>query len=135
MSGCVCVCVCDCDCVYVCVCVCVSHSIRVACACCNRAAVRSTCAGALPDCLIILLSGLGSGTPEEIQAELSIGVGTLVGSTVMLLTVPWALGVYLGRRDLVNGVAKVKKPLLTQGFDMSNTGVTTLDEYENHNWG
>jgi len=84
--------------------------------------------GALPDCLIILLSGLGSGTPEEIQAELSIGVGTLVGSTVMLLTVPWALGVYLGRRDLVNGVAKVKKPLLTQGFDMSNTGVTTLDD-------
>ncbi len=56
--------------------------------------------GALPDCLIILLSGLGSGTKDEIQQQLSVGVGTLVGSTVMLLTFPWAVGVYLGRRDI-----------------------------------
>ena len=50
--------------------------------------------GAIPDCAIILISGLGSGNKEEIQHELSVGVGTLVGSTVMLLTVPWAMGVY-----------------------------------------
>ena len=35
--------------------------------------------GALPDSLIILLSGLGSGTKQEIQGQLSVGVGTLVG--------------------------------------------------------
>ena len=56
--------------------------------------------GAIPDCAIILISGLGKGTQEEIQQELSVGVGTLVGSTIMLLTIPWAVGIYLGRRDL-----------------------------------
>jgi len=56
--------------------------------------------GAIPDCAIILISGMGSGTKSEIQNELSVGVGTLVGSTVMLLTIPWCAGVFLGRRDL-----------------------------------
>jgi hypothetical protein len=48
--------------------------------------------------MIILLSGMGSGPKEEIQAQLSVGVGTLVGSTVMLLTVPWGVAVMLGQR-------------------------------------
>jgi Ca2+/Na+ antiporter len=52
--------------------------------------------GAVPDGAIILFSGLGSG---DVQAQLQVGVGTLAGSTIMLLTVPWALGAYLGRRD------------------------------------
>ena len=55
--------------------------------------------GAIPDCAIILISGLGSGTKEEIQNEITVGVGTLVGSTVMVITIPWAIGVLLGRRD------------------------------------
>lgn len=55
--------------------------------------------GAVPDGAIILVSGLGGGTDEEIQQQLSVGVGTLAGSTVMLLTIPWALGLWYGRRD------------------------------------
>ena len=55
--------------------------------------------GAIPDCAVILISGLSGGTPEQVQNSISVGVGTLVGSTVMLLTVPWGLGVIFGRRD------------------------------------
>lgn len=55
--------------------------------------------GAVPDCAIILISGLGEGTQAEIQEQIAVGVGTLVGSTVMLLTIPWGVGIFLGRRD------------------------------------
>lgn len=54
--------------------------------------------GAVPDSAIILVSGLGD--KAEVQQQLSVGVGTLAGSTIMLLTLPWAAGVFLGRRDL-----------------------------------
>ncbi len=55
--------------------------------------------GAIPDCAVILISGMGEGTREEVQNQLAVGVGTLVGSTIMLLTIPWGLGVFLGRRE------------------------------------
>ena len=54
--------------------------------------------GAVPDGAIILFSGLGS--LETAQETLSVGVGALAGSTIMLLTVPFALSVYGGRVDL-----------------------------------
>lgn len=54
--------------------------------------------GAVPDGAIILFSGLGS--IEEAQETLSVGVGALAGSTIMLLTVPLFLSVYSGRVDL-----------------------------------
>ncbi len=68
--------------------------------------------GAVPDCAIILISGLGPGTKAEIQTQLSVGVGTLVGSTIMLLTVPWGLSIYLGRKtfDEQTGEARESKP-------------------------
>ena len=53
--------------------------------------------GAVPDGAIMLFSGLGD--VEEAQKTLSVGVGALAGSTIMLLTVPWALSVYYGRVD------------------------------------
>lgn len=40
--------------------------------------------GAVPDAAIILVSGLGD--PKQAQAQVSVGLGTLAGSTVMLLT-------------------------------------------------
>ena len=43
--------------------------------------------GAVPDGAIVLFSGLG----DDAQAQLSVGIGALAGSTVMLLTVPWFL--------------------------------------------
>ena len=63
---------------------------------------------------IILFSGLGS--IEDAQETLSVGVGALAGSTIMLLTVPWALSVYGGRVDLLPGSNKpnyMGKPKLT----------------------
>jgi len=53
--------------------------------------------GAVPDGAIILFSGLGS--IEEAQETLSVGVGALVGSTIMLLTIPFFLSILGGRVD------------------------------------
>ena len=65
--------------------------------------------GAVPDGAIVLFSGMG----PDAQEQLSVGVGALAGSTVMLLTIPWFLSVYAGRVDIRNGVAKYSKPKLT----------------------
>lgn len=80
---------------------------------------------------IILFSGLGS--IEDAQETLSVGVGALAGSTIMLLTVPWALSVYGGRVDIQNGKpAYTKRPKLSQYSTTSsmlrNTGVSITDE-------
>ena len=45
--------------------------------------------GAVPDGAIMLFSGLGD--VDEAQNTLSVGVGALAGSTIMLLTVPVCL--------------------------------------------
>jgi hypothetical protein len=50
--------------------------------------------GALPDGAIVLVSGALGPNPQE---QLNIGVGTLAGSTIMLLTIPWAVGLWLAR--------------------------------------
>lgn len=54
--------------------------------------------GAVPDAAIVVASGLGS--IEEAQEQLNVGVGTLAGSTIMLLTVPWAASTFIARCDL-----------------------------------
>lgn len=88
--------------------------------------------GAIPDCAVILISGMGEGTTEEVQNQLSVGVGTLVGSTVMLLTIPWGIGVFLGRRDydeVTDAAAHTpeRKPKHTHTSLWTNC-VTTLPE-------
>ena len=55
--------------------------------------------GAVPDGAIILFS-----KPDA----LSVGVGALAGSTIMLLTIPWCLAMVAGRVDLA--VPKAKDP-------------------------
>jgi len=54
--------------------------------------------GAVPDGTIVLFSGLGS--YEEASEQLGVGVGALAGSTIMLLTIPWALTLLVGRVNL-----------------------------------
>lgn len=83
--------------------------------------------GAVPDGAIILFSGLGS--IEEAQETLSVGVGALAGSTIMLLTIPYALSVFAGRVDIVDGNTNYKgkpkvKPKATLGDDLTHTGIT-----------
>jgi len=51
--------------------------------------------GAVPDGAIMLFSGMGD--IEKAQESLSVGIGALAGSTIMLLTIPWALSVVAGR--------------------------------------
>jgi len=83
--------------------------------------------GAVPDGAIILFSGLGD--LEEAQETLSVGVGALAGSTIMLLTIPFFLSMYAGRVD-INEEGKgtyQKKPKLTPGKpfgdELSGSGV------------
>ena len=52
--------------------------------------------GAVPDGAIMLFSGLG----PDAQNQLSVGVGALAGSTIMLLTIPWGLSIIYGRMPL-----------------------------------
>lgn len=49
--------------------------------------------GAVPDGMMVLCSGLG----DDAQTQISVGVGALAGSTVMLLTLPWFLAINCGR--------------------------------------
>ena len=89
--------------------------------------------GAVPDGAIMLFSGLGD--IEKAQETLSVGVGALAGSTIMLLTVPWALSVYNGRVDFsgpdmlpnYKGNPKLKEGV---GFEESlhTTGVALTPE-------
>lgn len=87
--------------------------------------------GAVPDGAIILFSGLGS--IDDAQETLSVGVGALAGSTIMLLTVPWALSIYGGRVDIRDGKpAYTKKPKLSNYSNIQSmlegTGVAITDE-------
>jgi Ca2+/Na+ antiporter len=81
--------------------------------------------GALPEGAIMLVSGLGD--LDKAQVTLSVGIGTLAGSTIMLLTVPWILCVYAGRVDIVrSSPAYRKKPkLCAEGIkdNLFHTGV------------
>jgi len=52
--------------------------------------------GAVPDGTMVLFSGLG----PDAQTQVSVGVGALAGSTVMLLTFPWFIAIMYGRVPL-----------------------------------
>mmetsp|Transcript_13106 Transcript_13106/g.18843 ORF Transcript_13106/g.18843 Transcript_13106/m.18843 type:complete len:401 (-) Transcript_13106:169-1371(-) len=91
--------------------------------------------GAVPDGAIMLFSGLGD--ISEAQETLSVGVGALAGSTIMLLTVPWGLSIYGGRVDLdANGYPDYRKsPKLTKKSsftqELTKTGVIISDAVSN----
>ena len=70
---------------------------------------------------------------SDAQCEVSTGVGTLAGSTIMLLTIPWAGSLFLGARDRdpETGEAACKengRPKYEDGFQLCSSCVTT---YEN----
>jgi len=64
--------------------------------------------GAVPDGAIVLFSGIG----PDAQEQLTIGIGALAGSTIMLLTAPWFLSVLGGRVNIVDGKASYTSPKL-----------------------
>jgi len=55
--------------------------------------------GALPDATVIFFSVIGA-SGETAQEQLNIGMGTLAGSNIILLTMPWATALFLGRVSL-----------------------------------
>merc|ERR1719444_254514 len=61
--------------------------------------------GAVPDGVMVLFSGLG----PDAQSQVSVGVGALAGSTVMLLTLPWFLAILSGAVPIKDGKAKYGK--------------------------
>ncbi|CBI20223.3 unnamed protein product, partial [Vitis vinifera] len=78
--------------------------------------------GALPDAILILVSGL-SGSTETAQSQVSVGMGLLAGSTVILLTIMWGSCVIVGKCDLQDSVAKDLQD--TKGFSLTGSGVST----------
>ncbi|PON41955.1 Parvalbumin [Parasponia andersonii] len=78
--------------------------------------------GALPDATIILASGL-SGDKETAQSQVSVGMGLLAGSNVMLLTILWGSCLIAGKCDLEYSVAVDQQD--TKGFSLTGSGVST----------
>ncbi|KAI3974311.1 hypothetical protein MKX01_030980, partial [Papaver californicum] len=78
--------------------------------------------GALPDALLILVSGL-FGSTEVAQSQVLVGMGLLAGSTVMLLTVLWGSCVIIGKCDIEDSRAKDSKD--TKGLSLTESGVST----------
>ncbi|CAM6015043.1 unnamed protein product [Sphagnum balticum] len=89
--------------------------------------------GALPDALLILVSGLGANQAEA-QTEVLVGMGLLAGSSVMVLTALWGSCLIFGRCDLVNGVAKDRQLTPANRFSLFGTGVTTDPETKWLSW-
>lgn len=54
----------------------------------------------IPDCLVVIISGSRGGSIKEIQHELQLGLGTLMGSSLCLLTLRYAICNLFGLRDL-----------------------------------
>ncbi|XP_031494779.1 sodium/calcium exchanger NCL2-like [Nymphaea colorata] len=79
--------------------------------------------GALPDALLILVSGL-SGSKETAQDQVLIGMGLLAGSTVMLLTVLWGSCIVVGKSDFSDATAGTDGRG-SKRCDLSGSGVTT----------
>eukprot|EP00601_Ochromonadales_sp_CCMP2298_P006487 CAMPEP_0173202514 /NCGR_PEP_ID=MMETSP1141-20130122/19019_1 /TAXON_ID=483371 /ORGANISM="non described non described, Strain CCMP2298" /LENGTH=235 /DNA_ID=CAMNT_0014127895 /DNA_START=90 /DNA_END=794 /DNA_ORIENTATION=- len=80
--------------------------------------------GAVPDGCMVLFSGLG----PDAQSQLDVGIGTLAGSTIMLLTLPWFLSIVGGRVNIdpFSLLPDYRSPKLTpqDNWDLFSTGVS-----------
>ncbi|KAL4204664.1 hypothetical protein AMTRI_Chr01g111010 [Amborella trichopoda] len=79
--------------------------------------------GALPDAILILVSGL-SGSTETAQKQVLIGMGLLSGSTVMLLTLLWGSCIVLGKCDISERSTAIDQQD-TKRFSLIGSGITT----------
>lgn len=79
--------------------------------------------GALPDSLLILVSGL-SGSTTTAQSQVLIGMGLLAGSTVMLLTALWGACTIVGKCDLSTQNVAIDGQD-TKRFSLFGSGITT----------
>ena len=54
----------------------------------------------------------GMGTKENVEAQMGVGIGTLCGCTVFVITIPWFLSIYVGRVNIEGGVPRTQIPKL-----------------------
>lgn len=66
--------------------------------------------------LFSLVSGL-SGSKETAQSQVSVGMGLLAGSTVLLLTIIWGTCVIVGKCDIEGSIAIDSQD--TRGFSLT----------------
>ncbi|KAM1493616.1 hypothetical protein PS1_025746 [Malus domestica] len=78
--------------------------------------------GSLPDATIILASGL-SGDTETAQSQVSVGMGLMAGSNVMLLTILWGTCLIVGKCDIENSIAVDQKD--EKRFSLTGTSLRT----------
>ena len=71
------------------------------------------------------VSGL-SGTTATAQSQVSVGMGLLAGSTVMLLTLIWGTCVIVGKCDLQDSIAVDGKD--TKGFSLTGMPLNIFDQ-------
>lgn len=67
------------------------------------------------------VSGL-SGDGETAQSQVSVGMGLLAGSTVMLLTVIWGSCIIVGKCDIQDNIAKENQD--TRGFSLTGSSLS-----------
>jgi Ca2+/Na+ antiporter len=81
--------------------------------------------GAVPDGMMVLFSGMG----PDAQNQVSVGVGALAGSTIMLLTATWFMAMVGGRVDIVDGQPQYKSAeKCTGNYSFLSTGVQVLPQ-------
>ncbi|KAJ9163321.1 hypothetical protein P3X46_023000 [Hevea brasiliensis] len=80
--------------------------------------------GAVPDAMLILASGL-SGSTATAKSQVSVGMGLLAGSTIMILTVIWGSSIVVGKCDLRETDSVAINRQITKGFSLTGTGVST----------
>lgn len=74
--------------------------------------------GAVPDGMMVLFSAVG----PDAQETVSVGVGALAGSTVMLLTFPWFICVHYGRVP-INSNGEADYTMRDQTAAISKSGI------------
>eukprot|EP01132_Coremiostelium_polycephalum_P007838 gene7838-9652_t len=80
--------------------------------------------GTLPDAAIIFVSTLG-GNVDETQFRLAVGIGSLTGSNIFLITIPWAIAIWRGKCD-ISPVTKMAKNKIYTKLTWKKTGVSVL---------
>lgn len=73
--------------------------------------------------VVYSVSGI-SGTAEVAQSQVSVGMGLLAGSTVMLLTLAWGTCIIVGKCDIENSLAIDCKD--TKGFSLTGLSFSFL---------
>ncbi|PRQ50080.1 hypothetical protein RchiOBHm_Chr2g0129111 [Rosa chinensis] len=66
-----------------------------------------------------------SGDTATAQSQVSVGMGLLAGSNVMLITILWGTCLLVAKCDLENSVAVVEKD--TKRFGLTGSGVVSTD--------